>query len=166
MTAALGVLSAGAVYVPIGFDQPAARRERILVTADAVAAIGADDRQFDGTGLPTLAIAAAQAHPPAAAPIVLDPESVAYVLFTSGSTGAPKGVEVPHRAAMNTIDDLNERFGIGPADRALAVSALRVRPVRCTTSSACSPPAARWSRSTTRPATTPPPGRTRSARTG
>ena len=50
VTAALGVLSAGAVYVPIGFDQPAARRERILVTADAVAAIGADDRQFDGTG--------------------------------------------------------------------------------------------------------------------
>ena len=74
--------------------------------------------------MPTLAIAEAQAHPPAAAPIVLDPESVAYVLFTSGSTGVPKGVEVPHRAAMNTIDDLNQRFAIGPADRALAVSAL------------------------------------------
>ena len=46
------------------------------------------------------------------------------MLFTSGSTGKPKGVEVPHRAAMNTIDDLNERFDLGPADRALALSAL------------------------------------------
>ena len=49
---------------------------------------------------------------------------MAYVLFTSGSTGTPKGVEVPHRAAMNTIDDVNERFGVGPDDRSLTVAAL------------------------------------------
>ncbi|MFB9303524.1 non-ribosomal peptide synthetase, partial [Kibdelosporangium philippinense] len=61
---------------------------------------------------------------PLASPVPVPAENIAYVLFTSGSTGEPKGVEVPHRAAMNTIDDLNERFGIGPADRCLAVSAL------------------------------------------
>ena len=48
----------------------------------------------------------------------------AYILFTSGSTGEPKGVVVPHRAARNTVDDLDERFGLGDEDRTLALSAL------------------------------------------
>jgi non-ribosomal peptide synthetase component F len=46
------------------------------------------------------------------------------VIFTSGSTGEPKGVELTHRAAANTVEDINERHGIGPDDRVLAVSAL------------------------------------------
>ena len=46
------------------------------------------------------------------------------MIFTSGSTGLPKGVDVPHSAAMNTIDAVNEWFGVGSADRVLALSAL------------------------------------------
>jgi mycobactin phenyloxazoline synthetase len=61
---------------------------------------------------------------PLPAPIEVDAEQPAYLLFTSGSTGEPKGVEVPHRAAVATIDDLVRRFRLGPADRTLAVSAL------------------------------------------
>ncbi|GAB0105418.1 non-ribosomal peptide synthetase [Nocardia sp. JMUB6875] len=117
-----GVLAAGGVYVPIGFDQPAARRAEILRTGAVVAAVTAGDEVAE---VPTLALSAARVHPePLAQAVIPDPEAIAYVLFTSGSTGKPKGVEVPHRAAMNTIDDLNERFGIGTADRALALSAL------------------------------------------
>ncbi|WP_235947492.1 non-ribosomal peptide synthetase [Nocardia terrae] len=120
--ATAGVLAAGAVYVPIGFDQPAARRAEILRTGGVVAALTA------GAEVPevrTLVLDRARRHPePLAEAVIPDPEAIAYVLFTSGSTGKPKGVEVPHRAAMNTIDDLNERFGIGVADRALALSAL------------------------------------------
>ncbi|MFC9661158.1 amino acid adenylation domain-containing protein [Nocardia sp. NPDC127606] len=123
IVAVLGVLAAGAVYVPIGFDQPAARRAEILSTADAVAVL-----TIGGTQIPdarAIDLAEARAHAePLARPLFGDPENIAYVLFTSGSTGKPKGVEVPHRAAMNTIDDLNERFDLGPADRALALSAL------------------------------------------
>ena len=51
-------------------------------------------------------------------------DALAYVLYTSGSTGAPKGVEITHGAALNTVVAINERYGVGAADRTLAVSAL------------------------------------------
>ncbi|GAA5153248.1 MULTISPECIES: amino acid adenylation domain-containing protein [Amycolatopsis] len=108
IAAVLGVLAAGGTYVPIGVDQPAARAERIRRIAGITHTITSAEVDAE----------------PLAEPVRVDEESIAYVLFTSGSTGEPKGVEVPHRAAMNTIDDLNERFGIGPSDRCLAVSAL------------------------------------------
>jgi amino acid adenylation domain-containing protein len=55
-----------------------------------------------------------------------DPASkdLAYVIFTSGSTGEPKGVMVEHRSALNTVLDINERFGVGADDRVLALSSL------------------------------------------
>jgi pyochelin synthetase len=49
-------------------------------------------------------------------------EDLAYVIYTSGSTGRPKGVMIEHAAAVNTIDDMNRRFAVGPADRVLSVS--------------------------------------------
>ncbi|KAF0848037.1 non-ribosomal peptide synthetase [Nocardia caishijiensis] len=123
VVAVLGVLAAGAVYVPIGFYQPAARRAEILATADAVAVLTVGGAQIPEAKV--IDLAEARNHPePLARPVFGDPENIAYVLFTSGSTGKPKGVEVPHRAAMNTIDDLDDRFGIGADDRALALSAL------------------------------------------
>lgn len=122
IVATVGVLAAGAVYVPIGFDQPAARRAEIIRTGAVVAAVTA------GAEVPevrTVPLAQARVFSePLAQPVFPEPEAIAYVLFTSGSTGKPKGVEVPHRAAMNTIDDLNERFDVDAADRALALSAL------------------------------------------
>src|ERR1051325_923230 len=50
--------------------------------------------------------------------------NLAYVIFTSGSTGLPTGVMIDHRAAVNTILDINDRFGVTPGDRVLALSAL------------------------------------------
>src|SRR5262249_55509223 len=52
------------------------------------------------------------------------PTDLAYVLFTSGSTGEPKGVMVDHRGVVNHVDDVNRRFAMGPADRALGTAAL------------------------------------------
>ncbi|MFJ8915936.1 AMP-binding protein, partial [Amycolatopsis sp. NPDC102389] len=104
----LGVLAAGCTYVPIGVDQPAARRERMLGLAKAELVVTAD-------------LLAQHADPlPACRPAA----ELAYVIFTSGSTGEPKGVETTHRAALNTVADINERFAVGPEDRLLAVSAL------------------------------------------
>ena len=46
------------------------------------------------------------------------------MIFTSGSTGEPKGVMIDHRGALNTVLDLNERCGVGPGDRVLALSSM------------------------------------------
>ncbi|WP_284144036.1 AMP-binding protein [Ottowia testudinis] len=51
-------------------------------------------------------------------------DSSAYIIFTSGSTGEPKGVEMAHAATANTIDALNQRYGIHADSRVLAVSSL------------------------------------------
>jgi mycobactin peptide synthetase MbtF len=124
--AVLGVLAAGGTYVPIGFDQPDARRAKILATADVTAALMPEGRDSAlGAGIPCLSIDAAREYSePLQEPIFPDTGEIAYVIFTSGSTGQPKGVDVPHGAAMNTIDAVNEWFGVGSTDRALALSAL------------------------------------------
>jgi mycobactin phenyloxazoline synthetase len=110
--AVLGVLAAGGVYVPVDIAQPPVRAARIAAVAGYDVVV---DQAF---------LAMAAGYPPLAGPVDGAEEDLAYVIFTSGSTGEPKGVEVPHRAAMTTIDDLIDRFGIGPADRTLALSGL------------------------------------------
>lgn len=127
--ALLGILTAGAAYLPIGVDQPAERARTILQTGGVEIALvtGGDlPAVLDGCGVPALTVADAEiigdpAHfdRPAS-----DPQALAYVLFTSGSTGEPKGVELTHDAVMNTLEFLYGHFDIGAADRALALSHL------------------------------------------
>ena len=52
------------------------------------------------------------------------PANLAYVIYTSGSTGRPKGVKISHRGVVNTIQDVNRRFEIGPSDRVIALASL------------------------------------------
>jgi yersiniabactin nonribosomal peptide synthetase len=127
IVAVLGVLAAGAAYVPVAPDQPVHRRRRIYENARArVVVTGvAELHSLDWPGDVTpVTVEDAAALPPLAEPVPTAGEALAYVIYTSGSTGTPKGVEVSHRAATNTILDVNERFGVGPGDRVLAVSSL------------------------------------------
>ncbi len=125
IAAVLGVLAAGGTYVPVGVDQPAERRDRIHALSRCVLVL-------DGTGAPPrtgstalfLPLDEALRAAPLDAPVDVSADESAYVIFTSGSTGTPKGVEVGHRAAVNTVEDIDERYALGPADRVLAVSAL------------------------------------------
>ncbi|MEU4353667.1 amino acid adenylation domain-containing protein [Streptomyces virginiae] len=118
IVAVLGVHAAGAHYVPIGVEQPAARAESIRTRAGVTTVLGAT------AGPGVLRVSEAITAEPLAEPVYASPGDVAYVLFTSGSTGEPKGVEVSHRAAANTVDDLVDRLSLGPDDRTLALSAL------------------------------------------
>ncbi|MFB7372413.1 amino acid adenylation domain-containing protein [Streptomyces sp. NPDC056222] len=124
IAAILGVLAAGGVYVPVGVDQPAARRSLILEAAGARYAVvdAADGSWPSGVQVLEPGELGSTSHG-LSAPVAREVSDTAYVIFTSGSTGLPKGVEVSHRAAVNTVEDINERFGIGADDRVLAVSA-------------------------------------------
>ncbi|GAB4588358.1 amino acid adenylation domain-containing protein [Nocardia sp. IFM 10818] len=122
IAAILGVLAAGAAYVPVGIDQPAARRDRIFAAAD-VRYVLTDDADRDWPSDIGVCPVAEIDGPALPGPVGVGVGGTAYVIFTSGSTGQPKGVEVSHRAAVNTVEDINERFGVSAQDRVLAVSA-------------------------------------------
>jgi len=124
--ALLGILNAGAVYLPIGVDQPRDRAERILQAGQVRLALVCGGQQLSSP-VPTLTIADVlrNAHVGAEIqPAATDLAELAYVLFTSGSTGEPKGVEVTHDAAMNTVEFITRYFEIDEGDRCLALSTL------------------------------------------
>ncbi|OCB40973.1 non-ribosomal peptide synthetase [Mycobacterium malmoense] len=122
--ALLGILSVGAVYLPIGIDQPRDRADRILQSGGVRLALVCGGQRL-ALPVPELTLAEVLRGAPAVADLPrVDPAQLAYVLFTSGSTGEPKGVEVTHDAAMNTVEFIARHFEIGPADRCLALSTL------------------------------------------
>ncbi|WP_162952662.1 non-ribosomal peptide synthetase [Streptomyces hundungensis] len=124
IAAVLGVLAAGAVYVPVGVDQPAARRARILAGAGATVALTSRAVGDWPAGVRRVDVADAFGAEPLERPVEVSDAALAYTIFTSGSTGEPKGVEIAHRAAVNTVEDIGERFAVRPDDRVLALSAL------------------------------------------
>jgi non-ribosomal peptide synthetase-like protein len=103
----LGVLRAGAAYVPVDADDPAARAETIWESA-AVCGVLHDELSF------------AKRAAPARAARGLSTEDDAWIIFTSGSTGAPKGVAVSHRAAAAFVDAEARLWTVSPEDRVLA----------------------------------------------
>lgn len=128
VVAAYGILWAGAAFVPIEPDWPQSRIASVCRRADIVHAVasaatatrlpGTITVYQPGSGASAQAVRGDADAPDNAA------DDLAYVIFTSGSTGEPKGVAIEHRAARTTLDDINDRFGIGPRDRVLALSAL------------------------------------------
>ncbi|MEU0965082.1 amino acid adenylation domain-containing protein [Streptomyces sp. NPDC005917] len=126
ITAVLGVLAAGAAYAPVGVEQPAARRARIHAVAEASAVLTDREHAHLCADVPSAPVLLLEDAPTQAPGPVAQPDTAlpAYVLFTSGSTGLPKGVEVPHRAVVNTIEAMEDQLGLGPDDRTLAISVL------------------------------------------
>ncbi|MEU6476624.1 amino acid adenylation domain-containing protein [Streptomyces sp. NPDC047017] len=124
--AVLGALAAGAVYVPVDTHQPAARRASMLRDAQVRHALVRSGTEPLPEGITAIAVDTLPAEPaPTRLPARLrTPDDLAYVIYTSGSTGSPKGVMITHRGAVNTIEDINHRFAVGPEDRVLALANL------------------------------------------
>jgi len=129
VVAVLGILRAGGAYLPIDASLPRQRIafmlasgevEQVVTTARHATCIPAeypgiylvDEESID------------EVAPAQSLDCDVEPQDLAYVIFTSGSTGVPKGVMIEHRAALNTVLDINERYGVGAADTVLGLSNL------------------------------------------
>ncbi|EMI55463.1 pyoverdine synthetase D [Rhodopirellula sallentina SM41] len=122
----LGILKAGAAYLPINPDFPRDRILFFLRQAEARFLVGELDAAIIEE-IPRLCTIAIDGESSATGTVKLPnvaAESLAYVLFTSGSTGKPKGVMLNHRGPVNTVRDINVRLQVGQSDRALALSSL------------------------------------------
>jgi amino acid adenylation domain-containing protein len=120
----LGVLRAGKTYVPIDPLYPRERSAYVLEDSGAAALVTnaanlALARELAGGRIPLVDVedAAAELDRPAAAPRAASPDDPAYILYTSGSTGQPKGVVQTHRNVLHFIRVYTNNLCIGPDDR-------------------------------------------------
>ncbi|MCN9241197.1 amino acid adenylation domain-containing protein [Streptomyces sp. RY43-2] len=123
VTTCLGILYAGAAYLPVDIAQPAERTRHIVRTA-ATAAVVTDDATADllAEVVPTHLLEKLLVTDEAPmVPAAVTDADVAYVICTSGSTGRPKAVVVPHRAVVRLVPDA-DFVTFGPADRVAHVS--------------------------------------------
>jgi non-ribosomal peptide synthetase-like protein len=122
--AILGVLKAGAAYVPIDPDLPEDRLQCILDDAAITIIIGSADRTVrlsDGRARMVLSLDgnATQVRSEPHAPLQTNATAAdaCYVIYTSGSTGKPKGVVIEHRNAVNFVRSLKEIYKLTESDR-------------------------------------------------
>ncbi|SDH70012.1 non-ribosomal peptide synthetase [Nonomuraea jiangxiensis] len=122
LPALLGVLGAGAAYLPLEPDLPPERLAYMIEDARARTVLtgpGGAEVLPDGVALALDDPLPDAAVPEADSPPDVHPDALAYVIFTSGSTGRPKGVGVSHRAIVNRLQWMQEAFGLTADERVL-----------------------------------------------
>ncbi|NAX48432.1 amino acid adenylation domain-containing protein [Photobacterium halotolerans] len=119
ITTVLGVMLSGAVYVPLDPEQPVERQSSIVSQAGIRILITEAQHQHRLSVLPVTIQLAGHLH---AAPVALPDTAasdLAYIMFTSGSTGQPKGVAISHHAMNHFVAAAATRYGINASDRVL-----------------------------------------------
>ncbi|HET9894929.1 MAG TPA: amino acid adenylation domain-containing protein [Streptosporangiaceae bacterium] len=130
----VGISMAGAAYLPVDAALPEGRISYLLRDGQVRCVLtNTGWRPGEAGSLATLDLDAAGPYPAGQAALsraqrsaALPPgdgqDGLVYVLYTSGTTGTPKGVMVTHRSVVNVVTDCNKRFGVGPDDRFVAIS--------------------------------------------
>ena len=127
--ALLGILKAGAAYVPVDVRTPHDRFEHICRDAQVRLVLTLADGPVTAP-LPAPAVSVADAlaeggtHPTEPEFEDVHPQSLAYILYTSGTTGLPKGVCVSHTNLVHTLERVADRYQLGPQDRVVQFAAL------------------------------------------
>lgn len=130
LTLILGTLAVGATYVPLNHRLPAMQlrailtelRPRLLITSVGVPS------ELNLTALPGLRVALIDGRPAepclhlqffcGSAPEIASPPDLAAILYTSGTTGDPKGIMLSHQGMMSFVDWAADIFAVSAADRA------------------------------------------------
>ena len=122
----LGILKAGAAYVPMDPSYPAERLGYMLEDARArwIVSERGLQSQLPANDCELLWLDELDATPGTRVDSGVGPEDLAYVIFTSGSTGRPKGVQIPHRAVVNFLAAVAREPGLDERDTMCAVTTL------------------------------------------
>lgn len=123
LVAILGVLLAGAAYVPVDTGYPAKRRQLIIEDSGArVMVVDRDTMQTGADGGPAvLSLDGARSRPRGRLPAP-GGDHLACVIYTSGSTGEPKGVMITHKGLANLAHAASGEFAMNSADRYLMLA--------------------------------------------
>ena len=125
IVAQLGILMAGGTYLPLDLDEPDTRLQHMITTAGASLAVGGPDLsdRFKALSLKRIPCDLRKTPKPAAPPAIAADtgDRLAYIMYTSGSTGVPKGVAVPQKAVMRLVRDA-DFCDMGPDQTALLLA--------------------------------------------
>ena len=128
IVAALGVLRAGAAYVPLDSAWPDSRLRFALEDSGATVLVGRvallDRLQVKAKGIDPSRDSAAIAATREYSVNLTQPDHLAYVIYTSGSTGLPKGVEITHANLQHLVRWHVENFKVTRQDRASHLAGL------------------------------------------
>lgn len=120
-----GILMSGCVYVPISYNQPLMRIKKILDTMEISYVVSNEDIDKEIKDNYNVLYLKDSLNFGLDFEIKdVNPDDLAYIIMTSGSTGEPKGVEIMHQSVANTIVDVNKRNKVNENDNILGVSAI------------------------------------------
>ena len=126
----LGILKAGAAYVPLDPDYPPERLAYILSDSQAVVLLTTKELARRLPSLPELVVCldsdseliwtGSTGNPS----LLVRPDNLAYIIYTSGSTGKPKGVQIAHSSVVNLLHSIIACPGLDARDTTVAITSI------------------------------------------